>query len=108
MYLRGFGCHEDYDIRGRGLDLVSLTKDFNLYKWMGANAIRTTHYPYSEEYMDFADNHGIMVIDECQAVGLTSFDEPVKKIHAHMITELITRDKNRASVIMWSIANEPR
>ncbi len=58
--------------------------------------------------MDFADNHGIMVIDECQAVGLTSFDEPVKKIHAHMITELITRDKNRASVIMWSIANEPR
>lgn len=55
-------------IRGKGLDLALITKDFNLLKWIGANAYRTSHYPYSEESMQFADEHGIMVIDECSSV----------------------------------------
>lgn len=48
--------------------MALITKDFNLIKWIGANAYRTSHYPYSEESMDFADEHGIMVIDECPSV----------------------------------------
>lgn len=55
-------------IRGKGLDLALITKDFNLLKWIGANAYRTSHYPYSEESMQFADENGIMVIDECSSV----------------------------------------
>lgn len=43
-------------------------RDFNLLKWVGANAFRTSHYPYAEEIMDFADRTGIMVIDECPSV----------------------------------------
>lgn len=58
-------------IRGKGLDMALLTKDFNLIKWIGANAYRTSHYPYSEESMQFADEHGIMIIDECPAVDAT-------------------------------------
>uniref|UniRef100_A0A1B0A7B7 Beta-glucuronidase n=1 Tax=Glossina pallidipes TaxID=7398 RepID=A0A1B0A7B7_GLOPL len=68
IYFRGFGRHEDSDIRGKGLDLALMTRDFNLLKWVGANAYRTSHYPYSEESMQFADENGIMIIDECPSV----------------------------------------
>ena len=46
IYLTGFGKHEDSDIKGRGLDLALLIKDFNLIKWIRANSFRTSHYPY--------------------------------------------------------------
>ncbi len=107
FYMRGFGKHEDADLRGKGLDLVTVTKDFNLIHWMGANSFRTSHYPYAEEIMDFADAYGIAVIDETPAVSLYGYGEKLLKAHKQSMTELFRRDKNRPSVIMWSIANEP-
>ncbi len=55
VYMRGFGRHEDSFVRGKGLDLALLAKDFDLMKWTGANSFRTSHYPYAEEVMDMAD-----------------------------------------------------
>nr|XP_027200073.1 beta-glucuronidase-like [Dermatophagoides pteronyssinus] len=106
FYFRGFGKHEEYDIRGRSLDPVMIIKDFNLIKWIGANSFRTSHYPYSEQIMDEADIQGIVVIDECPAVGLSAFNPILLKQHLQTIREMIERDKNRPSVFMWSIANE--
>lgn len=103
----GFGKHEDANIRGKGLDLPLIIKDYNLIKWIGANSFRTSHYPYSEEMMDQADIQGVVVINECPAVGLNRFNSELLKIHLTEITELIQRDKNRPSVVMWSVANEP-
>ena len=57
--------------------------------------------------MNEADSQGIVVIDECPAVGLSAFDDIILKAHLKTITEMIQRDKNRPSVVMWSIANEP-
>ena len=51
------------------MDNALLAKDFNLLRWVGANAYRTSHYPYSEESMQFADEHGIMIVDEVPAVN---------------------------------------
>ncbi|XP_054163017.1 LOW QUALITY PROTEIN: beta-glucuronidase-like [Oppia nitens] len=107
FYFRGFGKHEDANIRGKGLDYPILAKDFNLIKWIGANSFRTSHYPYSEELMDMADEQGIVVIDECPAVGLDTFNDTLFERHSQTIIEMILRDKNRPSVVMWSIANEP-
>lgn len=70
LYLHGFGRHEDADIRGKGLDFPTIVRDHNLIKWIGANAYRTSHYPYAEEIMDLADEMGIMIIDECPAVNI--------------------------------------
>lgn len=42
-------------MRGRGLDLVTIMRDHELLKWIGANAYRTSHYPYSDEVLDIAD-----------------------------------------------------
>ncbi|CAN7996298.1 unnamed protein product [Ixodes hexagonus] len=108
LYLMGFGKHEDADVRGKGLDLALIVKDFNLIRWIGANSFRTSHYPYAEELMDQADAQGIAVIDESPAVALDSFDSVLLAEHKERMTELVQRDKNRPSVIMWSVANEPQ
>ncbi|XP_013419298.1 beta-glucuronidase [Lingula anatina] len=109
FYCRGVAKQEDADIRGRGLDLAVIVKDFNLLKWLGANCFRTSHYPYAEEIMDQADQQGIVVIDECPGMGLRSinFRPATKAHHLRVMTELVQRDKNRPSVIMWSVASDP-
>ncbi|XP_046391225.1 beta-glucuronidase-like isoform X2 [Ischnura elegans] len=108
VYLRGFGRHEDSDIRGKGLDLPLVTRDHNLLSWVGANSYRTSHYPYAEEIMDFADRLGFLIVDECPAVNLDNYDDELLERHKAVMSELVRRDKNRPSVVMWSIANEPR
>ena len=108
FYFRGFGRHEDSDIRGKGLDLPLIARDFNLIKWIGANSFRTSHYPYAEEIMDMADEEGIVIIDESPGVALDHFADDLLENHLQVMKELIERDKNRACVVMWSIANEPR
>lgn len=117
VYLKGFGKHEDSDIRGRGLDEALNVRDFELLKWLGANSFRTSHYPYSEEIMQMADRQGFLIIDEVPAVGLNLWcdtvifqpgfaDEETLKHHKDVLTELYQRDKNHPCVIMWSVANE--
>ena len=106
--IRGFGRHEDSNIRGKGLDLPLFARDYNLIKWTGANSYRTSHYPYADELMDFADRNGIVIIDECPGVALDHFEAPLLKHHLEVMTELVGRDKNHPSVVMWSVGNEPR
>ncbi|HAV1626397.1 TPA: beta-glucuronidase [Enterobacter hormaechei subsp. steigerwaltii] len=126
FYFTGFGRHEDADLRGKGFDNVLLVHDQALMSWIGANSYRTSHYPYAEEMLDWADEHGVVVIDETPAVGfnvslpmLRNFTRPdqlfcpdaindeTQRAHLDAIKELIARDKNHPSVVMWSIANEP-
>jgi beta-glucuronidase len=126
FYFTGFGKHEDSAVRGKGHDDAYLVHDFQLMKWIGANSFRTSHYPYAEEVLEYADRHGIVVIDETAAVGLNysvvsgflggpviptfgpdSVNDQTQAAHAQAIRELVARDKNHPSVVMWSIANEP-
>ena len=108
FYFRGFGRHEDSDIRGKGLDYPLIARDFELIKWIGANSFRTSHYPYAEEIMDMADENGIVIIDESPAVAISGFHEALLQHHLEVMKELVDRDKNRACVITWSLTNEPR
>ncbi|XP_071443671.1 beta-glucuronidase-like [Hetaerina americana] len=108
FYFHGFGRHEDSNIIGRGESLPLAVKDSNLLHWIGANSFRTSHYPYSEEIMDLADHQGIVIINESPAIGINNFTEDILlRKHKKVMTELIQRDKNRPSVILWSLANEP-
>ncbi|KAI1721795.1 glycosyl hydrolases family 2, TIM barrel domain-containing protein [Ditylenchus destructor] len=107
FYCKGFGMHEDFEIIGRGFNMAVMTKDFNMLEWMGGNCYRTSHYPYSEERAYEADRRGIVVITETPAVGMKTFVMANQKLHAKMLTEMILRDQNHPSVIMWSISNEP-
>jgi beta-glucuronidase len=103
-----------------------MARDFALLRWLGANSFRTSHYPYAEEVLDLADRLGFLVIDETAAVGLNlalnaeriavedtrtfrpgAVDDTTLETHLAAIRELIARDKNHPSVVMWSVANEP-
>lgn len=110
FYFHGANAHEDSDIRGKGFDRVILAKHFNLYGWLHGNAFRTSHYPYADEFYAMADRFGIAIIGETPAVGLskTQFVLPAALAHhKQVVTEMITRDRNHPSVLMWSLANEP-
>ena len=72
FYFKGFGKHEDSAVRGKAHDDALMVHDFALLDWLGANSFRTSHYPYAEEVLEYADRHGIVVIDETAAVGLNA------------------------------------
>ena len=109
LLLKGFGKHEDSPIHGRGLNLPQLVKDFGLLKWCGANSVRTSHYPYAQEFLDLADEHGVLVIGEVFSINLDFrlVDDAVLANHKQAARELIERDASRTCVIAWSLANEP-
>ncbi|XP_068085631.1 beta-glucuronidase isoform X2 [Anabrus simplex] len=106
VYLHGFGKHEDSNLRGKGLDYTLLLRDHNLISWIGANCYRTSHYPYAEEAMDMADSQGILIINESPAVNLDLFSAEMLTRHKSVMKEMVARDKNRPSTIMWSVSNE--
>ncbi|XP_004439552.1 PREDICTED: beta-glucuronidase isoform X1 [Ceratotherium simum simum] len=110
FYFHGVNKHEDADIRGKGFDWALLVKDFNLLRWLGANSLRTSHYPYAEETMQLCDRYGIVVIDESPGVGIVlvqSYSNVSLQHHLVVMEELVRRDKNHPAVVMWSVANEP-
>lgn len=118
VYFKGFGMHEDFFVIGKGNNPAVTLRNFECMKWIGANSFRTSHYPYSEEFMDLADEYGFMVIDEVPAVGMAFAGRPVfaegglvsektYTLHKELIRQLIARDKNHPSVVMLSVANEP-
>ena len=108
VYLKGFGRHEDFDIIGKGLNHSVNIRDHELLKWINANSYRTTHYPYSEELIQLADQQGILLISEAPAVSMNIgfATEKTLQTHLQVMKELIERDRNNPSVIMWSVANE--
>ena len=110
FYFHGANAHEDSDIRGKGFDSALLSKHFNLYGWLHSNSFRTSHYPYADEFYYMADRFGIAIIGEVPAVGLgkaSYFSEATQNHHKQVITEMINRDRNHPSILMWSLANEP-
>jgi beta-glucuronidase len=117
IYLKGFGMHEDHITLGRGVNSALNLRDFKLLQWINANSFRTSHYPYDEEMYYLADKLGILVINEIPAVGMNFWNstavfsdnivnDETKQVHKNQLTELVNRDKNHPSVIMYSLANE--
>lgn len=116
IYFKGFGMHEDFFVSGKGNNSAVNVRNFELLKWINANTIRTSHYPYAEEIMDLCDKYGILVIDEVPAVGMHGtpqyvfgegrVDDKTQALHRELIKQLWERDKNHPSVVMISVANE--
>ncbi len=117
VYFKGFGMHEDFYVIGKGNNTAVSIRNFEILKWMNANSFRTSHYPYSEEMMDLADEYGFLVINEVPAVGMHWWEDynftPDKVngetavVHKELIRQLMARDKNHPCVVMFSVANEP-
>ena len=111
--LRGVCLHHDLGALGAALNLRALTRQLEIMKAMGANAIRTSHNPPAPELLDLTDRMGLLVMDEIVDVWKTNktpndysrlYDEWYEKD----LRAMIRRDRNHPSVILWSTGNEVR
>lgn len=120
--LMGVNEHSDLGALGAAVNEKVMIRRLNILKEMGCNAIRTAHNPPSEEFLDLCDSLGFMVMDEAFDEWLESWPfggvkKPQGKVkygyHLYFnewserdLTELIQRDRNHPSVILWSVGNE--
>nr|WP_319401379.1 glycoside hydrolase family 2 TIM barrel-domain containing protein [uncultured Carboxylicivirga sp.] len=108
VFLRGISIHEENPMDGRR---AYSKEDAELLlgwaKEMGCNFVRLAHYPHNEHMLRLADELGIMVWEENPVYWTIPFDNHDTYLLAEkQLKEVMMRDKNRASVIIWSMANE--
>lgn len=108
MFLRGICIHEENPMRGgRAYSVEDARLLLGWAKELGCNYVRLAHYPHSENMARVADEMGLMVWEENPVYWTILWDNPATFQNAqNQLTELISRDKNRASVVIWSMANE--
>jgi beta-glucuronidase len=108
IFLRGISIHEESPLRGGRAHSEDDARTLLTWaKELGCNFVRLAHYPHNEHMMSLADEMGVMVWSEIPVYWTILWDSADTFANArNQLGELITRDKNRASVILWSVANE--
>ncbi len=109
IFLKGFNRHEDYAVVGCAVPFQLMMQDMDLMTDMGANAVRTCHYPNDERFLDLCDERGIFVWEENHArgFGLERMQNPnFDRQCEDCINEMIESHYNHPSIIIWGILNE--
>jgi beta-glucuronidase len=108
VFLRGVCIHEEAPLRGgRGYSREDAVTLLSWAKELGANFVRLAHYPHNEFMVREADRMGILVWSEIPVYWTIQWENPdTLKNARNQLQEVIARDKNRAAVVIWSVANE--
>jgi beta-glucuronidase len=108
IFLRGVSIHEEAPFRGgRAFSREDAITLLGWAKELGCNFVRLAHYPHNESMVREADKLGIMVWSEIPVYWTILWENPDTLENAQtQLSEMIARDKNRAAVIIWSMANE--
>jgi beta-glucuronidase len=108
IFLRGVSIHEEAPYRsGRANSEEDARTLLGWAKELGANYVRLAHYPHNEHMLRMADRMGLMVWSEIPVYWDIKWDNPATLANSeNQLTENITRDKNRASIVIWSVGNE--
>ena len=108
IFLKGISIHEESPIHdGRGNSVEDAKKLLQWARELGCNYVRLAHYPHNEHMVRLADKMGILVWEENPVYWTISWENEATYANAeNQLSEVINRDKNRASVIIWSMANE--
>jgi len=108
IFLRGVCIHEEAPFRGgRAYSREDARTLLGWAKELGANFVRLAHYPHNEFMIREADKMGIMVWSEIPVYWTILWENPATLENAqNQLSEMIARDRNRAAVIIWSMANE--
>ncbi|PHV70053.1 glycoside hydrolase family 2 [Sporanaerobium hydrogeniformans] len=107
IFLKGLCVHEESPLHQRSVSEEDIREVIREAKTLNCNFLRLTHYPHSEKMSQLADEMGIMLWEEIPVYWCLEFANPTTYKNAqNQMRELIKRDNNRASVIIWSIGNE--
>ena len=108
IFLRGICIHEEAPLRGgRAYSREDAVTLLSWAKELGANFVRLAHYPHNEFMIREADRMGIMVWSEIPVYWTIQWENPATLENArNQLSEVIARDKNRAAIVIWSVANE--
>jgi beta-glucuronidase len=107
IFLKGICTHEESVRNGKAVTEEEIRENFRLAKEMNCNYMRLAHYPHTEKASKLADEMGIMLWEEIPVYWAIDFGNAETYSDAeNQLTELIKRDRNRASVIIWSVGNE--
>ena len=107
----GVNRHDHDDRRGRAVTRELMEADVRLMKRFNVNAVRCSHYPNDPYWLDLCDRHGLYVIDEANIEAHAYYDDlcnDPRYADAFMerVQNMVERDKNHPSVILWSLGNE--
>ncbi|MBM7571937.1 beta-galactosidase subunit alpha [Aquibacillus albus] len=116
IMLKGVNRHDHHPDLGRAVPIEWMIKDVELMKQHNINAVRTAHYPNDPRFYDLCDRYGLYVIDEADlethgfdVIGnwdQLSDDPEWEAAYLDRMKRMVHRDKNHASIIMWSLGNE--
>jgi beta-glucuronidase len=108
VFLRGISLHEEAPIRGgRAFNQKDAETLLGWAHELGCNFVRLTHYPHSENMTRLADRMGLMVWSEIPVYWDIDWQNPATLQNAkNQLRDMIARDHNRASVLLWSLSNE--
>ena len=109
VLLKGYANHHTLGALGAAAYPRAIEKRLKLMKEFGMNHIRTSHNPYSEDFLKLCDKYGILVVDELYDKWLTQYAggrEDWESLWQKDVPEWVKRDRNHPSVVMWSLGNE--
>ncbi|MCL2765456.1 MAG: hypothetical protein FWD40_09295 [Treponema sp.] len=107
IFLKGVCVHEDHITLGKTTTEKIIRKTIRDLKEMNGMYLRLAHYPHDPRFARIADEEGVLLWEEIPVYWAIAFDNPDTYNDAeNQLAELILRDRNRASVIIWSIGNE--
>jgi beta-galactosidase len=107
----GVNRHDHDDRRGRAVTRELMEADVRLMKRFNVNAVRCSHYPNDPYWLDLCDSHGLYVIDEANIEAHAYYDDLCADpryagAFLERVRNMVERDKNHPSVILWSLGNE--
>jgi beta-glucuronidase len=108
IFLRGISMHEEAPFRGgRAFSPEDAQTLLGWAKELGCNFIRFAHYPHNENEIRLADKIGLLVWSEIPVYWNVDWENPATmQLAQDQLRDMISRDRNRASVILWSLSNE--
>jgi beta-galactosidase len=113
LLIRGVNRHEHHPQNGHALSQADMVADIKLMKQNNFNAVRTAHYPNHPRWYELCDELGLYVVDEANIethgmfpMGRLASDPQWAGAFMSRYTQMVERDKNHASIIIWSLGNE--
>ncbi|MGB3725248.1 MAG: beta-galactosidase [Glaciecola sp.] len=113
IMIRGVNRHEHHPERGHTINEADMREDIALMKQNNFNAVRTAHYPNHPKWYELCDEYGLYVVDEANIethgmfpMGRLANDPQWSGAFMQRYTQMVARDKNHPSIIIWSLGNE--